>query len=328
MITEETRKKLDGLKFPITTKDLVKLTGKTNQQIGKTITFLGLPCKRNRGSLQITRSEAETLIEHFAAKASKASKDMMNKIQQIQENAIKKEEDTMTVRYDFMTLADIAKQNGVSEERTKEVLEALNIKPSLYPDEDTPLPLYKGKMCGRVERFLIEAAEEELLKKEAEEKAAEEERKRIEAEKAAEKAKEEAKKQAAKKAEEDRRKKINQEEFEQKVLDGIKNRTKNDLQANNPDALQIPDYWKSEEDVVTTPPVSLEAKDQVSAILLLTEVVSKFLPLLERLTFAVERNAQDMSCLPDYFYMAHSKEIGNSVRKSAYQQMMREQEEK
>ena len=188
MIDEETRKKLDDLKFPITTKDIVVLTGKTNQQIGHAIAFLSLPCKKKHGSLQITRSETETLIEHFAVKANKASKDMMNKIQQIQKNALKKEEETMTVQISCMTLADIAKRNGISNERAGEIFEALHIKPYAQPDEDSPYPLYKAKTCESVERYLIQ---------EAERKEAEEAKKKAEAE-AAEKAK--AEKEAKAKA--------------------------------------------------------------------------------------------------------------------------------
>lgn len=171
MINEQIRKKLDGLKFPIAMKDLVRLTEKTNQQIGKAITFLGLSCMKKHGALQITRSETEAIIEHFA---NKASKKLMNNLQQIQKNAIKKEEETMTVQLSFMTLADIAKQNDISNERAGEILEVLSIKPTIMPDENTKYPLYFANTCENVERFLIkEAAKAEEAKKKAEAEAAE-----------------------------------------------------------------------------------------------------------------------------------------------------------
>lgn len=176
MISEETRKRLDKMEFPTDVAGLCYLTGKKPHQIRVAIKALHLNCKKKRDLLQIIRSEAETIIEHFAAKANKASKDMMNKIRQIQKNAIKKEEETMTVQISCMTLADIAKQNGISNEQAEEILEVLHIKPYTQPDEDSPYPLYKAKTSESVTRFLIEEAarkEAEEAKKKAEAEAAE-----------------------------------------------------------------------------------------------------------------------------------------------------------
>lgn len=176
MITEETRKRLDKMAFPIDVAGLVYLTGKEDHQIRIAIKTIPLKCKKKRNFLQISRSDAEAVIEYFANKANKASKKLTNKLQQIQKNAIKKEEDTMTVQISCMTLADIAKQNGISNERAEEILEVLHIKPYTQPDEDSPYPLYKAKTSESVGRFLIEEAarkEAEEAKKKAEAEAAE-----------------------------------------------------------------------------------------------------------------------------------------------------------
>ncbi len=146
---------------------------------------LGCNVRENACKPTVAKSDALRIFnEILASKEKSAAKHHQTVQTETISQPTNHKENVM--QFGFLTLADIAKANNITNERAKEILDAENIKPALYPDEDTPVPLYKDKVCGRVERFLIAEAAAEQARKEAKEKAAEEERKRIEAEKAAE----------------------------------------------------------------------------------------------------------------------------------------------
>lgn len=168
---------------------------------------LGCNVRGKEKNATVGKSDALRIINEIQAKKEKniAKHHQPVQTETISQTTNHKEN---VMQFGFLTLPDIAKENNITNERAKEILDAENIKPALYPDEDVPVPLYKDKVSGRVARFLIAEAAAEQARKEAEEKAAEEERKRIETEKAAE---EERKRIEAEKAVEEERKKIEAE---------------------------------------------------------------------------------------------------------------------
>ncbi len=197
----------DNIPNPCPLTLIADSTGKRTIDVRNIAKRLGCNVRGKEKTATVEKSDALRIINEIQAKKEK---NIAKQLQNIQAEAISQltnhKENVMQIG--FLTLADIAKANNITNERAKEILDAENIKPALYPDEDTPVPLYKDKVCGRVERFLIAEAAAEQARKEAEEKAAEEERKRIEAEKAAE---EERKRIEAEKAAEEERKQIEAE---------------------------------------------------------------------------------------------------------------------
>lgn len=137
---------------------------------------------RSRGQdATVSRQDALRIFNEIQAISER---NVAKQLKNIQTEAISKPitETRAVMQMSFVTLADIAKSNNISKEKCTEILDKLYIKPSLYPDEDTAVPLFKDKVIGRVERFLIEEAAAEQARREAEERAAEEERKRTEEE--------------------------------------------------------------------------------------------------------------------------------------------------
>lgn len=174
----------DNIPNPCPLTLIADSTGKRTVDVRNIAKRLGCNVRGKEKFATVGKSDALRIINEIQAKKEK---NIAKQLQNIQTEAISQptnhKENVMQIG--FLTLADIAKANNITNERAKEILDAENIKPALYPDEDTPVPLYKDKVCGRVERFLIaEAAAEEERKRLEAEKAAEEERKRIEEERA------------------------------------------------------------------------------------------------------------------------------------------------
>ena len=141
---------------------------------------------RSRGQdATVSRQDALRIFNEIQAISER---NVAKQLKNIQTEAISKPitETRAVMQMSFVTLADIAKSNNISKEKCTEILDKLYIKPSLYPDEDTAVPLFKDKVIGRVERFLIEEAAAEQARREAEERAAAEQARREAEERAAE----------------------------------------------------------------------------------------------------------------------------------------------